>query len=366
MLRGDEIWKNNAMRTPAVFILAGMIVLCAAGSVQAEPTMDIQSSYVEADFDDWKDPGEQHPGDELRLMYSVENTSQPGTQNNMINFTLPAGSNLGVYEVLAPSGWSFAINADNTFFSGNGNVIEPQSILSGFHLYSTDLNIHQDYATATAEGIGATVPFQPELTDVPGEYPRTLEADIYFDGIVNLLDFAVLAGEWMDEEDWYSPPYAGGGPEMTIQYATDNTGWFEYLIRNTSQEPDIGAKNMIDFVFPAGANQGVYDAYAQNDWNYTIFDDYTIFNHGTLDGLLPGEQTVFELYSTDLNIHHDYATATATGPPLGLLFEPVKLDVPGEYPRTLEADIYFDGIVDANDLKQMTDEWLMTESWYVP
>ena len=71
------------------------------------------------------------------------------------------------------------------------------------------MNIHQDYATAHGRGPPEGLQFNPVLVDVPGEFPRTLVADVYFDGIVNFRDFAVLAGEWLDEEDWYSPPYTG-------------------------------------------------------------------------------------------------------------------------------------------------------------
>ena len=82
--------------------------------------------------------------------------------------------------------------------------------------------------------------------------------------------------------------------------------------------------------------------------------------------LKPGETFAFDIYSTDLNIHQDYATATAVGPPDGLTFQPELTDVPGDYERTLSADITGNGIVDANDLKLMCNEWLMTGDWYAP
>ena len=265
MLRGDEIMKNNTMRTLAVFILAGMIVLCAAGSVQAEPTMDIQIYKTQGDY------LLENPGLENLWQYTVTNMSDAGSQNNMLDFTLPAGTNQGIfYAGDATSGW--AVESGDPYNPGLDHMILEGLLTPGvsftFDVYFTGDAFHQDYATATARGDEINVPFIPVSTDVPGEYPRTLEADIYFDGIVNLLDFAVLANEWMQEESWYSPPYTGGdGTTMQVTHSQPAIGnydfdyfnigdelFIQYTITNTS-EPGT-QNNMIYFTLPAGVKGG--------------------------------------------------------------------------------------------------------------
>jgi len=365
MLRGDEIRKNNAMRIPAIFIVVGMIVLYIAGFVYAEPTMTIDTDiYTGADFG-------------FIGSYTVTNTSEQAEHNNMIEFALPAGTNQGVYNAVAPTGWLLTINSDNTVFTGNGNYIAHGN-QELFELYSTDLNIHQNYAEAMAEGVTTPVPFNSVQTDVPGEFPRTLESDIYFDGIVNFRDFAILAGEWLDEEDWYSPPTGGDGPTMTVEsscYIADYDQWAEnphpgdelllqYEVTNTTSggDPDNA---LIIFSVPCGINQGVYDAVAPDvGWNLTINNNDTTFTGDTFALSAGGNQGLFELYSTELNLSKGYATAlSASNPPQS--FNSVEVDVPLRV-KTLSADITGNGIVDANDLKQISNQWLMTESWYVP
>jgi len=118
------------------------------------------------------------------------------------------------------------------------------------------------------------------------------------------------------------------GATMSVGSWTNNNGYFQYLVENTSDASDDN--NMVDFTLPAGLNQGVYGAVADNDWVSTIYGDSTVFDKPVgIDPLVPGDQAIFELYSNDLNIHQDYATATARGPPTGLQFEPVEVDVPG-------------------------------------
>ena len=350
------------------------MLLVATSLAHAEPTMDIKISKARGDY--WI----ENPGLENLWQYTITNMSDSGSQYNMIDFTLPAGTNQGIFYAGNTSiGWTiddpFNPGLDNITLKGllTPNPANPPSFT--FDVYFTGDTFHQDYATATAVGPPDGLTFQLELTDVPGEYPHTLSADIYFDGIVNLLDFAVLAGEWMQEEDWYGPPYSGGGPTMDITansyignhdldlFHLGDELLIQYTVTNTSGS---GTKNnMIDFSLPAGCNQGVYDAVVPSGWSFVINDDNTFFN-GNGYVIEPSQDDLFKLFSTDLNIHQDYATATAVGPPDGLTFQPELTDVPGEYERTLSSDITGNGIVDTNDLKQMSDEWLITESWYVP
>ena len=360
MLRGDEIRGNNTMRIPAVFILAGAIFVCAIGLAHAEPTMSIQYS---TDNQGW-------------FEYLVTNTSAQAEHNNMVEFSLPAGTNQGIYDAVAPTGWLFAINPNDIIFIGNGNYIAPGN-QELFELYSTDLNIHQDYATANAVGPPQGLAFDSVLVDVPGEFPRTLDADIYFDGIVNFRDFAVLAGEWMDTEDWYVLPTGGDGPTMAVDSSysiADYDQWadtphpgdellLQYEVTNTTSgsDPDNA---LIIFSVPCGINQGVYDAVAPDvGWDLTINNNDTTFTGDTFALSAGGNQGLFELYSTELNLSKGYATAlSASNPPQS--FNSAEVDIP--IIRTLFADITGNGIVDTNDLKQMSGQWLMTESWYAP
>ena len=135
-------------------------------------------------------------------------------------------------------------------------------------------------------------------------------------GIAALGGAATASGASMDVTDYnYQGDYwpANPGDEALFQYSVENTS-------------DAGnSKNMVDFTLPFGSDDGVFYATAPTDWTFEIMDDYTFF-----DGLMvPGDDGLFELYSTDLNTHMDYATATFRGPPLGLRGDPVLVEGPG-------------------------------------
>ena len=345
-----------------VFYTAAFMLLAAAGLAHAEPTMTV-NTYYEID-----------PIDGFAGIYTVTNTSPQNPDYEMDIFILPAGSNQGVSGALAPENWTFDINLDETIFSTTLSYIPPVNGQGTFELYSNILDVDQ------RDAIAYTVPneqFNPVSVDVPVE--RTLTADIYFDGIVNFKDFAMLAGEWMQVEDWYEPPVTcdGNCPVMSIQSDSAIADYDEfdpdphpgnellisYLVSNDSVTGEHN--NMINFTLPAGSDEGVYVAAAPSGWNITINTVCTLFE-GNGSVITPGSEGLFQLYSTDLNIHQDFAEADAVGPEQSITFDPVQVDVPGEYERTLSADITGNGIVDANDLKQMSGQWLMTESWYVP
>ncbi|MDD5011441.1 MAG: hypothetical protein PHQ00_04890 [Phycisphaerae bacterium] len=366
MLSGDEIRGNNTMRTPAVFILAGVVGLYAAGSTQAEPTMEIQINKTQGDY--WL----ENPGLENLWQYTITNMSDSGSQNNMIGFILPAGTDQGIFYVGNATGnWTVTdFGTDNILLEGllTSNPDAPSSFT--FDVYFTGDTFHQDYATATAVGPPDGLTFQPELTDVPGEFPRTLEADIYFDGIVNFKDFAMLAEEWMNTIPGYGSPGEGNAQIMDIQVANAQSEdyWqerpgieslFQYTVTNNTPSQSPG-DSLWKYTVPVGSEDGVFWAEAPTNWDIIYGLGETVFE--TSNAALPanGGQGLFEIYSTNLDVGKLYVTATSFQ---NGVFNPVEVDAPI---KALKADITSNGIVDTNDLKQMSNEWLMMESWYGP
>lgn len=108
-----------------------------------------------------------NPGDELRVSYNVQNQSDPGDANNLIQFSINAGSNHGVYNASAPSGWTIAYNNDSTIFSGNGDYIPPSGGAT-FRLFSYNTNTTTGTATAVSDGFTSDpfIPF-PDEKEVP-------------------------------------------------------------------------------------------------------------------------------------------------------------------------------------------------------
>ncbi len=355
---------------PVVYIMAGMILLYASGSVYAEPTMEITTSNCTGNYD----LDLFHPGDELLIQYEVTNTTPGGDPDNALAvFSVPAGINQGVYDVIAPdAGWDFTINPDDTTFTGDTSMLSPGDSQGLFELYSTELNVSKRYATA----LSASNPpesFNPVKVNVPVE--TTLTTDIYFDGIVNFRDFAVLAGEWLDKENWYTLPHSGDGPVMEVMSLTSIGEYFNehfgneskltYLVTNTTPESDPD-NSLISFIAPLGSNQGVVDYLTPDNnnggWNVTIDFNQTIFeaNSGySLDS--SGGFGQFDIVSTITDFGKGYANAESFQ---NGAFNSVEVDIP--IIKSLSADITGNGIVDVNDLKQMSDEWLVTENWYVP
>ncbi|MDD5011440.1 MAG: hypothetical protein PHQ00_04885, partial [Phycisphaerae bacterium] len=296
------------------FCTAVFLLIVAAGLAQAEPTMEITASNYTGNYD----LDLYHSGDELLIQYEVTNTTPGSDQDYALSvFSVPAGINQGVYDVIAPdAGWDFTINPDNTTFTGETSMLSPGGSEGLFELYSTELNVSKRYATA----LSASNPpesFNPVEVNVPVE--RTLTTDLYFDGIVNFRDFAVLAGEWLDEEDWYSLPYSGDGPTMDImslasigEYFGENPGnesKLSYLVTNTGLD-DID-NSMITFIAPAGSNQGVYDYLTPDDnqggWNVTIDLNETIFQANSGYAIpADGGFGQFDIFSTITDIGKDY------------------------------------------------------------
>ena len=325
-----------------------------------------------------------------------------------------------------------------------------------FELYSTDLNIHQDYATAHGRGPPEGLQFNPVLVDVPGEFPRTLVADIYFDGIVNFRDFAVLAGEWLDVNyidanfgnvtDSFSLNASGydtaGGSSIDDNFFHTDSGIqirdASGILADTILLPggaDIyGVAHDGTKLFCSNGGSSIFGYLGNDLWDlglgisesgarglgasdadfYLIVDDgtniarinrttgatlnkYDITSYTDIDGGLgldyipltnellvtDGTDQLIRLYlASDLTGIDSWEKITPTGLGANNLYgagynlsngnlvlndnQDIGKYAEGVIPEPLEADIVKDGVVDANDLKLMSDEWLMMESWYVP
>ncbi len=92
--------------------------------------------------------------DTLRISYLVQNQSSPGDANNLIQFSVSAGLDHGVYNAYISVGsWTASILQDQTIFSGNGSAIPPSGGAL-FHLFSYNTQT----ATGTANAIAAGDP----------------------------------------------------------------------------------------------------------------------------------------------------------------------------------------------------------------
>jgi hypothetical protein len=208
--------------------------------------MSVSNRLTVSDYDT------NHPGQELRCVYNVQNTSPPDSINNLIQFTLPAGSNQGVYQTLSPTGWSAQVNSNDTVFSGNGNYIAPGDAVN-FRLYS--------YLTATTSGSATAINGDPEaFNPVMVLVPAVNAAPVVATGTnltVALPGGAALAGSVTDA----TLPYGGaltsawsvvsgpGGVNFADASATNTTASFTvpgvYALRLTGSDGELAATGTV-------------------------------------------------------------------------------------------------------------------------
>ncbi len=272
------------------------------------------------------------------------------------------------------------VNSDTNSFTANPNSIDDeltpvpgQNTLYIDFISDSNMLIDSELKVATIDGNSYTI-----YTQLPGKLKANIGGN---DNIVNFVDFSVLAGEWMQVEEWYVEPVTCDPccPMMDIFYITSqvednripnpgNELKVTYLVTNTSENDSIYEMNK--FILPAGINQGIYDAVAPDDWereDALISPDETIFSTTSPSAYIDpvDGQGFFQIYSTILDIgQRDAIAYSIANPPEQ--FNPVPVDVPGILtrglpPKTLKADIKEDGIVDHEDLGVMCNEWLMQE-----
>jgi len=158
--------KTASYMTRAVAGL-GMLLYAAFAPQQANSALidwDVSATPVVADWD------AGNLGDELRVTYLVYNTSSLGDANNLIQFSVNAGSNHGVYNATAPSGWTASIFDDSTSFSGS--YIPPKSD-DIFRIFSYHTQTTPGIASAIAGGGGFPEPFPEKNTIIPIPEPGT-------------------------------------------------------------------------------------------------------------------------------------------------------------------------------------------------
>ncbi|MDD5706743.1 MAG: hypothetical protein PHR35_12545 [Kiritimatiellae bacterium] len=131
----------------------------------AELRWSVQSWRSVADFNG-------DPWDESEYVYLLSNLSTPGDANNLISFTVPAGSDRGVYSAAAPTGWDPEILPDCTLFHNNGNYIAPNDS-NNFYLYSTLIGTGSGWADGWSDLNG---PFPPFSVQIPAALPPRLTA----------------------------------------------------------------------------------------------------------------------------------------------------------------------------------------------
>lgn len=148
---------------PAVLLLAFMGSYAQPARAD-DPLMDVNVTRTVDDYH----PG--LPGLESLFTITVYNQSDPGVNNNMINFTYPAGEiDNGVFYVIPGTGWTPYINDGDILFDG---LLEPGAFAQ-HQVYSTLTGTGLDYATALALGPPQT-PFNPVEVAIPVPEPGTL------------------------------------------------------------------------------------------------------------------------------------------------------------------------------------------------
>ena len=132
------------------------------------------------------------------------------------------------------------------------------------------------------------------------------------------------------QADW---PNDGRWAVYSSFYNPD-TGEGECVFRNTSA---LGqAYGIVEITFPAGRNQGLFDAATDNGWSFAILDDSTVFTpYGDQTFLQPGQTITLDYVSTATESAMKYATGRFRGPPEGLTCDPVLVQVPVPEPMTI-------------------------------
>ncbi len=140
-----------------VFLAGTMALFACAFGQKAEASLiwNITASPIIANWN------ASNPGDELRISYLIQNQSSPGDANNLIQFSVSAGLDHGVYNASTPGGnWTASILQDQTIFSGNGSYIAPNSS-DTFRIFS--------YNTQPATGTANAIASFPEGTPFPSQ-----------------------------------------------------------------------------------------------------------------------------------------------------------------------------------------------------
>lgn len=265
------------------------------------PLMDVDVTCTIADYH----PG--FPGLESLFTITVYNQSNPGVNNNMINFTYPAGADEnGVFYVIPGDGWTPYLNGNHILFDG---LLEPGEFAQ-HQVYSTLTDIGQDFATALALGPPPET-FNDVLVDIP-----------------------------------IAPPV---NPNMSIDsiIVTDPIAGMQafYTVTNQSSDPnDSLAELFLDVAY----NQGVFNVVAPSDWTVVVENDQTYLSSVTAPIPPNGGIAVFVVESYfDVSAVPEPAQAFT---PDQRPFDPCNADVANtNYFDLMQGDLNGNGMIDQYD-----------------
>ena len=142
--------------------------------------------------------------------YLVTNISEPGDSRNLVQVTIPAGTNHGVHTAFALDyEWTVTINENATIFEGDGFELPPGDD-EAFNLDSTVIDTVEDYVIGDAAGPPQGLQFPPDLVIKPA-----LIADLDLNGIITTLDLALIALDWLNGPGNYTGDISGdsGSPD---------------------------------------------------------------------------------------------------------------------------------------------------------
>ncbi|MFA5239172.1 MAG: hypothetical protein WC476_05620 [Phycisphaerae bacterium] len=195
--------------------------------------------------------------------------------------------------------------------------------------------------------------------------PGELTADLNGDHIVNLLDFAILAGQWQSKEPnvtdltHYEHTVDLGNDNFisvfTNTYLDSGMRIFDYGIENNSGDTILNINQIgEDWVGSGGINL---------NWVMDIIDS-PVLNQDVIrfydNSFLPGN-------NEELITGSNWTDTWGIRPMelKGLSGETYTLNVLAPNAAvSLEADIIDDGMVDINDLQELCSQWLETEVLY--
>jgi hypothetical protein len=128
------------------------------------PLMTVSYSKLVSSDQDVNRPGIQH-----KILYGIENVSTNSFY--MINFTVPAGTNQGVYKVVKGLDsfryWTVQTKANSVFLDGTGHVLAPNAPQGTVTLFFDATATGLAYANAKAYDETGNLPFNAVLVEVP-------------------------------------------------------------------------------------------------------------------------------------------------------------------------------------------------------
>ena len=129
-------------------------------------TMDIDSSISVSDFDSF------HTGDELRINYTIQNSTQNGSLGDALyRIIISAGTNQSIYAVQVPDEWTAVVSSDETqLYTFNGY----EAIQCGESKLFSIFALNQGYALEEIQAMTSIGDWaEPEFAYVPnGQIPE--------------------------------------------------------------------------------------------------------------------------------------------------------------------------------------------------